>query len=321
MEGNNVNRSPSQSTIWCLLDGRPGHQNQVLGLAEALQQRCDVQICNVDINGTKQRLHTLTASAQTLSGVNSSPDVIIGAGHRSHLPLWLLRRRFHAKSIVLMKPTLPLSRFDVCLIPTVHNLQNPPANVILTKGVLNRIRPSNNKQPNTGICLIGGPSAHYEWSDQTVLQQLETVLTNTDRDWVVATSRRTPGSFLTVLRQLSADAKIVTPDQTDRNWLPEQLAKSEVAWVSEDSVSMMYEALTSGAAVGVIELQRKKDNRVTECTDSLVRDGDVTRWAAWNSSGNLPVPKHALCEAARCADEIVRRGLLPASQASENVAA
>ena len=316
-----MNQSPSQSTIWCLLDGRPGHQNQVLGLAEALQHLSDVRICHVDISGTKQRLRTLTSNRLELSGIDASPDVVIGAGHRSHLPLWLLRRRFHAKSVVLMKPSLPLSWFDVCLVPTVHNLKAPPKNVVLTKGVLNRIRPNKSKRSNSGICLVGGPSAHYEWSNSEVYQQLQKVLADTQRDWIVATSRRTPAAFVSELRNLVTHATVVAPGETDRNWLPEQLGKSEVAWVTEDSVSMMYEALTSGAAVGVIELQRKRDNRVTECTDSLVRDGDVTRWETWNTSGKLPVPTTALCEAARCAEEIIRRGLVPPSCEYENVAA
>lgn len=316
-----MDQSSCQRTVWCLLDGRPGHQNQVFGLAEALQQRSNIKICHVQISDTRQRLRTLTANQLQLSGIDSSPDMIIGAGHRSHLPLWLLRRRFNAKSVVLMKPSLPLSWFDVCLVPTVHNLKSPPANVISTKGVLNRIQPNSNKQQNTGICLVGGPSAHYEWSDEKVIRQLEAVLADNKRDWVIATSRRTPAPFVSQLQKHTKHATVVTPDETDRNWLPQQLGKAEVAWVTEDSVSMMYEALTSGAAVGVLELQRKKNNRVTECTDSLVRDGDVTRWHSWKPTNQLSVPENPLCEAARCAIEIINRGLLPSSIKVAKVAA
>lgn len=306
-----MSHADKNRTIWCLMDGKTGHQNQILGLAESLQQHASLDIRHVDISGRRKRTKTLYANADAISGSPDHPALVIGAGHRSHIPLCVLKKRFQSKSIVLMKPSLPLSWFDLCLVPSVHNLSLPPANVVLTKGVLNRVTPRNLAPQNTGICLIGGPSSHYEWSDRNTLRQLKPIIADQSRKWTIATSRRTPQSFLEQLAETATHANVVTPDETGPDWLPQTLAASEIAWVTEDSVSMMYEALTSGATVGVIELSRKRSNRVTECTDSLVREGDVTRWHHWRRTKQLLQNAHTLHEAKRCAAEVINRGLLP----------
>jgi mitochondrial fission protein ELM1 len=45
---------------------------------------------------------------------------------------------------------------------------------------------------------------------------------------------------------------------TSPDWLPTQLARADQAWVTADSVSMVYEALTAGAAVGVLDVPRPR---------------------------------------------------------------
>lgn len=292
--------------IWCLMDGRTGHQNQVLGLAEALDRHIPVNIKPVDVSSLwKQVRQSVSPQATT-----QPPALVIGAGHRSHVPLMRISRKTGAKSIVLMKPTVSLQRFDLCLIPSVHELATLPANVVETTGVLNRIQPSHNQRPGEGLCLIGGPSSHYSWSDHNVMRQVEKVVADKSINWTIATSRRTPAAFVQQAHDLCPHITVVQPNEVDRDWLPTSLASVSTAWVSEDSVSMVYEALTAGAQVGIIELARKRINRVTECTDSLVRDGRVIRWHRWRHTKQLPTNSHKLNEADRCAQAIINRGLL-----------
>lgn len=301
-----VSQAHHCKTIWCLLDGRHGHQNQVLGLADQLAQKTDTHTCCIDLSTTAGRLATIHRSSQQLSGSPERPDLIIGAGHRTHLPLVVLRHRFAARSVVLMKPSLPFHWFDYCLVPGVHDLQDPPPNVLETKGVLNRVAPGAAKRKG-GIMLIGGPSAHYHWSDLEICSQIRDIVSHSSQRWTVATSRRTPASFLKNLANTTATVDLVPPADTTPGWLPAQLAQAETAWVTEDSVSMMYEALTSGAKVGVLELNRRRDNRVTECTDVLVRDGDARRWSDWTNCRVLSQPAHPVWEAERCARTLLER--------------
>ena len=83
---------------------------------------------------------------------------------------------------------------------------------------------------------------------------------------------------------------------------------AEVAWVSEDSVSMVYEALTGGARVGLLALPpRGGTGRVLRGLDRLLTDGWVTTHAHWCEEGALPPPRLGFDEAARCARLILER--------------
>lgn len=48
------------------------------------------------------------------------------------------------------------------------------------------------------------------------------------------------------------------------------MQKAEAVWVTEDSVSMIYEALTAGCRVGVIAMDRLKQDRITNSVDILL---------------------------------------------------
>ncbi len=293
--------SKDDLTIWCLMDGKAGHQNQALGFAEALSRQASCQIHRVELKGWNRSWWALTGGKKRLLPT-ARPDLIVGAGHATHIPLCVFRRRFGGQSVVLMKPTLPMSLFDVCLIPEVHNLKSVPANVILTRGVLNRIRPNGRKDGNTGIFLIGGPSTHYRWADDEIFQQVKVVLESaSDVNWKIVTSRRTPQTFCDLVSAANLSQVLIQPDDVDSNWLLSALSATENVWVSEDSVSMTYEALTSGAAVGILQLRRYRNNRVTECIDTLVNANSVTHWSKWRETGVLARQAEPFCEAERCA--------------------
>ncbi|MFH4347311.1 ELM1/GtrOC1 family putative glycosyltransferase, partial [Acinetobacter baumannii] len=55
-----------------------------------------------------------------------------------------------------------------------------------------------------------------------------------------------------------------------QGWIFEEMQKAEAVWVTEDSVSMIYEALTAGCRVGVIAMDRLKQDRITNSVDILL---------------------------------------------------
>lgn len=70
---------------------------------------------------------------------------------------------------------------------------------------------------------------------------------------------------------------------------------------------MMYEAVSSGAATGVLQLDSTRRNRAVQCVDLLLEAGDVTSWQQWVDSGSMQCSGRTLAEADRCAAEILRR--------------
>ena len=57
-----------------------------------------------------------------------------------------------------------------------------------------------------------------------------------------------------------------------QGWIFEQMQLAETVYVTEDSVSMIFEALTAGCRVGVIAMDRLKQDRITHVIDALILD-------------------------------------------------
>jgi mitochondrial fission protein ELM1 len=290
-------------TLWLIGDGKPGHENQSLGLAEAMQRRVACEIHRISIAekvGFFGRIRAALAAGTKLP----KPDFIIAAGHATHLPLLWLARKYRAKSIVLMRPSLPLSCFDLCLAPS-HDFPKKTThkNLVLTRGVINRVRPSDSDKTGK-LILIGGPSKAHGWDHAAMLNMLKAIAAN--GDWQLTDSRRTPEGFLKQIKKYLPKIEIFSCKETAPDWLPDELSRAKEVWVSEDSVSMIYEALSSGACVGLLPVPRLNSrSRVLSGVDELIADGFLTQFANWQKSGQLakvPKPFH---EADRCVEFLV----------------
>lgn len=302
--------NPRPLSVWRFIDGKPGHENQTAGLAQALQAQRPVEVHDIGVpNG-------LAAAGAGLvcwfpwGDTLPDPDLLLGAGHATHTPLLAARRARGGRAVVLMQPSLPCSWFDLCAIP-LHDAPRPAENVFITQGVLNRVRPGAAKDPRQGLILIGGPSKHHRWAERDVLEQIAQIQARSapQQRWRLTTSRRTPPGFITALNKIVDPARIdVVPfEQTDVEWLPAQLAWAGSVWVTADSVSMVYEALTAGAAVGLIDVPARAEDRIASGMQSLVDTEWVTSFSQWRSGAELRAPRQPFSEAARVAREIMQR--------------
>ena len=80
-------------------------------------------------------------------------------------------------------------------------------------------------------------------------------------------------------------------------------AGAGLVWVSEDSVSMVYEALTAGCATGILAVpaRRHGKKKLQQGIEALARDGLVTTFAHWQNKTPLQTPARLFDEAARVA--------------------
>jgi hypothetical protein len=291
--------------VWRFVDGKPGHENQSLGLIQALRERTKLEACDMPVNGgAGPWLDWLRARCRCPSNLPRA-DLLIGAGHATHVPMLACRRANGGRVVALMRPTLPLRWFDLCVVPE-HDGVAPAPNVLQTRGVLNPIRPAGQKRSDTGLILVGGPSAHHDWDIERLVAQVEALTARDPRHWTLATSRRTPDDTLQALRRIDAANLVIVPvGDAAPGWLAGALAETPVAWVTEDSVSMLYEALTAQAACGVLPVPGKKAGRVQRGVDQLVADGLVTPFDRWRQGQGLAVAEEPFAEADRCAQWIV----------------
>lgn len=256
-------------------DAKAGHRAQALGLWQAMQRAYDGEITFQEININKIPLFPLLLSclSKRYAQINIAPDYIFSVGSHTQLRTLLLGRVYpRAKTVVLMKPNYPFSCFDHVIVPE-HDAVGQRENVIETLGALNPIVNQLQHKSQRILIALGGSSKRHVWQTDSILAALQQItLANPNAQIILTTSRRTPESFLTILKQQSyvAQIQIFPVEDTEQGWIFQQMQQAEAVWVTEDSVSMVFEALTAGCRVGVIPLQRLKQDRITRSIDSLV---------------------------------------------------
>ncbi|MEC7120054.1 MAG: ELM1/GtrOC1 family putative glycosyltransferase [Pseudomonadota bacterium] len=292
--------------IWWLTDGKAGHVAQASGLFAALARRA-VTCTVVEISVDQGLVATWQVYATQSSHV--APDLLIGVGHRTHWQLLLLKQAYpQAKTLVLMRPSLPLRWFDLAMIPA-HDQPKPSEKVLVTQGVLNPIRNQHLHRKGQHVILIGGASKRHGWDSAQLLQQL-TELTHhlAGQALTLSTSRRTPPEWIQSadFQALTAAITVYTAAQTNQDWLFEQLQQAETVWVTEDSVSMLYEAWTAGCQIGLLEMPRRLNDRITIAIDDLIAQRVVTPLADYRAGQALSLPP-MLAEADRAADWLLQQ--------------
>ncbi len=294
--------------IWRFRDGKPGHEQQSLGLVKALAELTPAEVVEFDVREQGVSWLDWMLGRYPTGLAKPRPDLVLGAGHATHLSLLAAKKAYAAKVLVLMRPSLPLSLFDFVVVPE-HDGVLPSDKVIVSRGVLNPMRPGE-KKPDSLLILLGGESKHHQWDAEAMQRQLESIIAAQAAgvSWRITDSRRTPAEFSAQLRQRYGERFMPWQD-CPPGWLAQRLAVTETVWVSEDSVSMIYESLSAACQVGLLQLPAKGggSGRLQRGIDSLVSEGWVMPYTAWQEK-RQPLPAAwALNEAQRVAKFILAK--------------
>lgn len=303
--------------IYIISDGKRGHLSQTRGLAAALLARARRQRPEAEHSCHEVEVTGMGFFAKMFyKGRNldlPKPDLILCAGHGTHAAALSLARHLHCLCMVCMKPSLPLRSFDLCLIPR-HDMPDCRVgeHVFLTVGAINAISVHPETEKKETLVLIGGPSKEYKWDAEMVINQLSTIVRHNRGNIVLTTSRRTPTDFVQDVTTTCPSVRVEPVEETGETWVADHLACAREVWVTQDSVSMVYEALSAGAPVGIIEMKVRNDKRkgitrVARGLNMLIGDRAVSTFTEWAKSHELPLPEHTLNEAGRAADYILQR--------------
>jgi mitochondrial fission protein ELM1 len=286
----------NQLIIWRFIDGKPGHEKQSQALISTLKSRLNISVENVQID--KPWFYYLwrwLIRKPVGPCATHKPDLLVGAGHKTHIPLLLAKQQQKAKAVVIMSPSLPVSWFDMVIAPEHDYYQhNTPDNVYTVPFALVE---EINSHPDTkkGLILLGGQSKSFHWNSDEVVQQVATIvqLSHTIQ-WNISTSRRTPREFINLLQQHCQPLNNVTVhqhNQLPKTWLSKQLQLAGHIWVTADSASMIAEALATQANIGIITLQsRQKNNKLQRAIDHLA-DKKIINTITTMDTNTLPSPE------------------------------
>lgn len=290
------------AVIWRFKDGKAGHERQTAGLINALGKRTVCDVYNIGTDGSNPYWCWLS---KTFPTSHPKPDIILGAGSACQANMLAAKRAHGGKTIYLMRPKFPVNFFDLCVIPG-HDSAPTLDNVIETEGVLNDLVPSSENHKHRSIILIGGPSKHHEWNTIELLSQIDWLVKHSpEKRFLLGTSRRTPNDTVTALTAMDKlDCEIY--DSRNTNWLARTLATADTVWVTLDSISMMYEALSVGANLGLLAVPVKRNDRIAKVATSLISKGYATSFSQWKKTRNLKISP-VLNESARVAELVSAR--------------
>lgn len=281
--------------VWILSDEKPGHVSQLEGLEKRLTHHDNVK--TVWLPPQVRKINQLTKRTTT-------PHMIIGAGHGTHKALLWFAHTFKTFSVVLMKPSIPARFFDAVICPK-HDQLKERGNVLQTLGAINKISPNSKRTRTENLILLGGPSKHFEWQDELIIDQIREICSyHANQQWKVFNSRRTPHTLVKKLGNLSKTNMTLCIDAQN---LEENLAIADKVWVSPDSVSMVYEALTAQAKVALLKLEPKRtQSKIQRGIAELIRDDYLVDYDEWISNHHYH-SANTIWEADRAAQWLLRK--------------
>jgi hypothetical protein len=278
-------------TLWLLSDGASGHLSQSRGIAEAIGRFCPVRTIEITLQVRRRFLKSLLRFLLPISANLARrllkvvyrielpvgrPDLIVSSGGNTLLANALLGEIFAVPNFysgTLKKyPARCYSRiFSVTSQGSDNNvvLPLPPVPLQLTE-----------KMPLVGpeapwLLLIGGDGAgyHYTTADWELLAEgINRIARDLGIRWLLTTSRRTGNEAEKVLQaRISPDLleEAVYFGQTPRPVVREFLGRCRGVLVSEDSLTMVAEAIYSGRPVVTLRPRQSQP----EGNDALALDG------------------------------------------------
>ncbi|MBB5346373.1 mitochondrial fission ELM1 family protein [Desulfoprunum benzoelyticum] len=313
------NKQPMK--VLAYFDGRPGHEKQTRGILYELGRLVDLEIIEIKIKrkgvpgNIAELAGLLVARAAKETKDHHGIDLLIGTGSSTHVPMLRKKKIAGVPAVTCMTPASYLRPcFDLCFVP-LHDGARDGGNIVTTIGPPNCSRPCGDKDPSRGLILIGGvdKKSHRWHSAETVGQVREIARRRQDVYWTVGSSPRTPMDTVEMLiaaARASANIEFVRYEATSAGWIEQQYARSLHVWVTADSMSMVYEALSAGCKVGMLPVEWLNSvNKFKKSADYLTAHGMAVVYADWLSGREAVGSENdePLHEARRCAEEIVKR--------------
>lgn len=314
-------------SVLAYFDGRLGHEKQTSGILDALAGITPIEIMQKRVSVSPVSFCKNWAS-YLLSGIrlpqtetHSFPvDLIVGTGTHTHIPMLLEKKSLQKLSgapvhiVTCMTPDPQLfNKFDLCFVP-IHDEVDAGENVFTTLGPPNTVKFARTHQHDRGLILVGGvDKKSHVWNTEKVVGQVQTIIEQAkDKQWTISSSPRTPEETCRMLEEMTVSSQrayFFRSADTPVGWVEKEYARNSIVWVTADSVSMVYEALTAGCSVGILPVDWiRQDNKFQKSLDILHDRKMIVIYSDWLAGAGIPEPPDKpFNEASRCAREILRR--------------
>lgn len=301
--------------IKAFFDGRPGHEKQTRGILNSLQMLTDIE---ADIVNIKPTFKTDVSSCFSLAkaflipSTNQRIDLAIGTGRHTHIPVLASGKKLGARTVTCMSPSpLLVNFFDLCLVPD-HDKIVHRANIIKTSGPPNLSNNIGEHNKGEGLILIGGLCSHHHWNSTEIMSMVKSITGRETRiNWAISSSPRTPDDIISMIinyAENTRNCQFYSYRDTPDGWVEEHYNKCKTVWVTSDSISMVYEAITAGCRVGILPVaKRNKKNKFNLSEQNLISAKYATHYQDWHENNDFAQHDISLNEAERCARLILKK--------------
>ena len=267
---------------WVVTDGKPGMENQCLGLVEAMGLVATVKRLHLHRLWRELglKLDWSPGFALKRNGIVPPwPDLLIASGRTSVVASLYVKAASGGRTftVQIQRPVVSIDRFDRVIVPQHDQLRGE--NVILMSGALHRVTPellrseaarlaprvAHLPQPYVAVMLGGGSTAISplrRWSAYRlgrkqlteIADQLVALARNEDVGLLVTASRRTDPADLAHFRAILRGCPAVIWDGRGENPYFGILGLANSFIVTCDSVNMISEACSTDKPVQIIKL-------------------------------------------------------------------
>jgi mitochondrial fission protein ELM1 len=306
--------------ITVFLEGSPGHEKQSLAVVTALQSLVEVDVEQIKL----PKVHVLQRIIDFFrlfllpnGGCRYSlygTDMVIGTGSRTHAAVLSCKKKFKIPAVTCMTPEVYLrSMFDLLLVPKHDGVDSDAENVFLTEGPPVLPAAPFPRDMHAGLILLGGidPRSH-DWNTSDIILYINKIIDSyKELHWTISSSPRTPEDTVREVEEIEKRYPQVTffhYKDTPSGWVEEQYARANVTWVTADSMSMIYEAITAGCRVGVLPVKWKKtEDKFQRSLQNLYQQGYAAPLDMSEEKCMILLDQVDFDEARRCAREILAR--------------
>ena len=282
MPGSPIARQP---TVWLLLDDRPGHRTQVIGLARSLGWPAEEK--PLRFNRYEALPQPVLGSSPLSLDLESRarlappyPDLVIGMGRRI-VPAarWIRRRSGGRTRIVLIGRKVPndpsiadltvaCAHFGQIAHPGLFEIAVPPTQVnaeSLAAARTGRPDPMAGLASPRVLLLVGGPTAQHFFAADFAGRMAGEIAAATAAiggSLAIVTSRRTPEAALAAMRASAPQAHVHQwqagrPDNPYMSYL----AHADCIVATGESESMIAEAVATGLPLTIYPLPPRPPSR------------------------------------------------------------
>ena len=288
--------------VYWFQDLKTGHLKQVQALLDQLKKEIELSITAINCSN-HESLQDVLPNENQFDG----PSILIGAGHDVYSKILQAKKylkKYTSKdifSIAVLRPSYKLNSFDLIVAPE-HDFRKRrlPKNVILFQGSL----ASTSHDPvneNKGIIAIGGPSKHYNFDQEILMNQLHYILSvHPKYEFKIFNSRRTPDALnLKLKNEIDnyPNVQFIHLDSSESDTFQDSLNKSSLKFVTPDSSNLVFEALSAKGQTFLIQIERSTYTRIfgakkiRESMNELVNTKRVGVVSILNKKGGIDISK------------------------------